>query len=123
MSTNTDNMNPFFLFFVVTLFGVGFFIRSLPYGSQFSPTWNLGSLLGLSQVPVFSQAPLLVLDYRWSHDPPTYRRTITPNWYRTHTVPWCGFKPTGLHDVKKIQSKPWNIMKNGHSEDDIFHTQ
>ena len=48
MSTNTDNMNPFFLFFVVTLFGVGFFIRSLPYGSQFSPTWNLGSLLGLS---------------------------------------------------------------------------
>ena len=31
---------------------------SVPYGSYFSPTWNLGSLLGLSYVPVFSQAPL-----------------------------------------------------------------
>ena len=39
----------FFCFvFLVTLFRVGFFIRSLPYASQFSPTWNLGSLLGLS---------------------------------------------------------------------------
>ena len=39
---------------------------------------------------MFSQAPLLVLDYRWSHNPPTYRRTVTPNWYRTHTVPKFG---------------------------------
>ena len=22
-----------------------------------------------------------MLDYRWSHNPPTYRRTVTPNWY------------------------------------------
>ena len=34
--------------FLVTLFRVGFSMQSLPYGSQFSPTWNLGSLLGLS---------------------------------------------------------------------------
>ena len=34
------------------------FYTSLPYGSYFSPTQNLGSLLGLSQVSVFSQAPL-----------------------------------------------------------------
>ena len=63
------------------------FSRSLPYGSLFSPTWNLGLLLGLSLVPVFSQAPLLVLDYRWSHSSSTYQRTVTPNWYRTYTVP------------------------------------
>ena len=42
-----------------------FFIHSLPYGGKFSPTCNLGSLFGLSQVPVFSQNPLLALDYRW----------------------------------------------------------
>ena len=22
-----------------------------------------------------------MLDYRWSHNPPTYRRIVTPNWY------------------------------------------
>ena len=37
--------------------------------------------------PSFSKAPLQVLDYRCSHNPHTYRRTVTPNWYRTHTVP------------------------------------
>ena len=40
---------------------------------------NFGSLLGLSLVPVFSQATLLVLDYKWSENPPTYRRTVTVN--------------------------------------------
>ena len=49
--------------------------------------WNLDSLLGLSYVPAFSQVPLLVLDYRWSHNLPTYSKTVTPKWYRTHTVP------------------------------------
>ena len=33
---------------LVTLFRVGFFIRSLPYATQFSPMWNLGLRLGLS---------------------------------------------------------------------------
>ena len=37
-----ETMSDFF--FLVTLSRVGFFIRSLPYGSQFSSTWNLGSL-------------------------------------------------------------------------------
>ena len=45
-----------FYFLFVTLFRIGFFIRSLPYGSQFGATWNLGSLLGLHLGPVFSQA-------------------------------------------------------------------
>ena len=27
-------------------------------------------------MPVFSQAPLLVLGYRWSHNSPTYQRTV-----------------------------------------------
>ena len=34
-------------YFLVTLFKVGFFMRSLPYGSLFRPICNLGSLLGL----------------------------------------------------------------------------
>ena len=34
-----------------------FFIRSLPYGNQFSPTQNLSKILGFSQVTVFSQVP------------------------------------------------------------------
>ena len=57
-------------FFLVTLFRARFFIPSLPYGSQFSPNWNLSLLLDLSLVPlckVFS----LMLDYRCSHNPPT----------------------------------------------------
>ena len=44
------------------------FTGSSPYGSQFSPTWNPSSLIDLSQVPIFSQVPLLVLNYRWSHN-------------------------------------------------------
>ena len=38
-------------------------------------------IVSLSQVPVFSQAPLLVLDYGWLQNPLTYRRIVTPNWY------------------------------------------
>ena len=39
---------------------------------------NLAQLgiLVLCSVSVFSQAPLLVLDYRWSYNPPTYQRTM-----------------------------------------------
>ena len=33
------------------------------------------------EVSVFTQAPLPELDYRWSHNPPTYGRIATPNWY------------------------------------------
>ena len=46
------------------LYKSDFFIRSLPYGSQFSPTYNLGLLLDLIQVPVFNEVALLVW---WSH--------------------------------------------------------
>ena len=41
-------------------------------------------MLGLSKVPVFSQVPLLVLDYWWSHNPPIHQRTVTP--YCIHTI-------------------------------------
>ena len=33
-----------------------------------------------------------MLDYRWSNNPPIYRRTFAPNWYRTHTVPKFGLQ-------------------------------
>ena len=36
--------------------------------------------------PVFGQVALVVLDYRWSHNPTIYRRAVTRSWYRTHTV-------------------------------------
>ena len=51
----------FVLHIFFSYFRVGFFIRSLPYDSQFSPTCNLGSLLGPSKVSVFSQAQYLVI--------------------------------------------------------------
>ena len=35
--------------------------------------------VSVRQVPVFSQAAVLVLDYRWSHNPPADRRNVTPN--------------------------------------------
>ena len=57
---------------------------------------NFGSLLGLSLVPVFSQATLLVLDYKWSDNPPTYRRTVTVNYYWTHTVPKFGLQSSWI---------------------------
>ena len=44
---NDEEMITFF-FFKLLYLESGFFICSLPYGSLFSPTWNLGSLLGLS---------------------------------------------------------------------------
>ena len=92
-SQNTWSM----FFFLITLFRSRVsFSRSLPYGSLFSPTWNLGSLLDLSLVPVFSQAPLLVLDYRCSHNLPTYQRTVFPNWYRTHTVSKFGLQSSWI---------------------------
>ena len=50
--------------FLFTLFIVGLFVHSLPYGYP-----KLESLLGLSYI---SKDPLLVLDYRWSHNPPAY---------------------------------------------------
>ena len=78
-----------FSFFQLLYLESDCFIRSLTYSSQFSPTWNLGSLLGLSQVPVFSQASLLVLDYRWSQNLPTYRRTATP----------AGIEPTSFRNL------------------------
>ena len=50
----------------------------------------------------------LVLDYRWSHNPLNYRRAITPNWYRTHTVPKFGLQSsriTGLPSMRYVRSK------------------
>ena len=49
-------------------------------------TMNLGLLLGVSQVPLFGQAALLVLDYRWLLKPRNYRSTVSHNWHRTHIV-------------------------------------
>lgn len=31
--------------------------------------------------------PILFLNYRWSHNPPSYWRAVTPDWSWTHTIP------------------------------------
>ena len=84
---------------------------------------NLGLLLGVSQVPVFSQAPLLVQDYRWSHTPPTYRRTGTPNWYRTHTVSKFGLQSswiTGAYHYTRLHLAQLNLHYTSFSELHFF---
>ena len=111
-------------------FYFSYFIQSRVFLSVAYLTVANLARLGISvhcQVSVFSQAPLLVLDYRWSHNPPTYQRTVTPNWYRTHSVPKFGLQSswmTGachytrlLHetfsskmnrDIAKVSGVSWN---------------
>ena len=94
----------FLLFFLVTLFRVGFFYPQLtlkqliqPQSWDFYPQLTLRQLIQAdleSRFIVRSQlgssiqlGSYPIADYRWSHNPPTYRRTVSPSWYRTHTVP------------------------------------
>ena len=39
-----------------------------------------------------------MLDYRWSHNPLTYRGTVTSNWYWSHTVPKVGSQSSRITD-------------------------
>ena len=48
----------YFSFFQLLYLELVVFVPGLPYGSQFSLTWNLGFLLNLSQAPVFSHVPV-----------------------------------------------------------------
>ena len=68
---------------------------------------------------VFSQDPLLVLDYSWSWNSPIYWRAVTPNKYRTHTFLKFCFQSTRLqvhvplHPTKHLLWKrllPSNIL-------------
>ena len=72
-------------FFLVTLRRVGLFL-SVAYLM----------VVNLSWLGVFIQAPLLVLDYRWSHNPTTYWMAVTPNCYWTHTVPKLGHQSSWI---------------------------
>ena len=82
-----DSLFDFFIKDVAVVVVVQFLYLELGFLSTayfvvaISSIWNLGSFLGLSQIPVFSQAPIHVLDYRWSHNLPTYRGTVTNNSY------------------------------------------
>lgn len=58
--------------------------------------WIMYWLLSHSQVPVFSQTPLLVLDYSLSHNSPTSLRNVNLNWYRTSTVLKFYLKSSGI---------------------------
>ena len=81
-----------FFFMVVFIFLYNLFFCFL-LSAAYLTVANLARLgiLVLSLASVKSQSigqvHLLVLDYRWSHNPPTYWRTVTPNRCWTHTVP------------------------------------
>ena len=67
----------------VFYFFLSYFIYSRVFYSQLTfliqpDLPNLGSLLGLSQGPVFSQAPVLVLDYRWYEIHPPIEGLLLP---------------------------------------------
>ena len=83
----------FFLFlfrFLLLYLKSSFFYPQLTFRYLIQPDLEFRFIVRSQLGPVFSQAPLLVLDYRWSHNPPTYRRTVTTNWYQTNTVPKFG---------------------------------
>ena len=60
-----------------------------------------------------------MLNYRWSHNSPTYRKTLTPNWYRTHTVPkfglQCSWITGACHYTRQFNyaSLIWMFRRNG----------
>ena len=72
---------------------------------------GLGSLVGLSSAPVFSHVPLLLLDYRWSHNPPTYWRTVIPSWYWTHTNNSALNKTSALNSWQNMSINVSCILK------------
>ena len=62
----------------------------IPHVNLFSPTCN-SSLVGLREVPVFSQFPFPAQDHRCSHNLPTFPRTANPilfacAWYYTRLL-------------------------------------
>ena len=83
-----------FLFFVKLLYLESSFFSSVAYIT----VANLARL-GISVhclISVRSQYLVKLLSYRWSHNPPTYRRTVTQNWYRTHTIPKFGLESSWI---------------------------
>ena len=68
----------FFFFFLVTLFRVGFFYLQLTLRQLIQPDLESRFIVRFQLGPSIQSVPLLVLNYRWSHNPPTYRRTVTP---------------------------------------------
>ena len=58
-----------------------------------------------------------MLDFRWSHNPPTCRRTVAPNWYLTYTVPIFGLQSSSLSSLSQndgIEQKPIEGRRNIH---------
>ena len=48
---------------------------------------------------------------RWSHGPPTYWRTVTPNWYWTRVVPKLSL-PSSWSTGACYCTQPWNYNTN-----------
>ena len=56
-----------------------------------------------------------MLDYRWSPNPPSCRRTVTPNWYRTYTIPKFGLQSSWItgacHSTFSLDQVLWMISE------------
>ena len=67
-------------------------------------------------VPVFSQAPLLALDYRWPHNPPTYRKrlltqlVLNPHCLGIQSPKHLDYRCMPLHPALKWQCKIINLL-------------
>ena len=48
--------------------------------------------------------------YKWSHSPPTYRRTVTPNRYWTHTVPEFDLQSSWITGACHYTRLNWVMM-------------
>ena len=102
VTENTDRNDGLSAYWNVVFSFFSYFIQSRVFLSVAYLTVANLARLGISvhcQVSVFIQAPLLVLDYRWSHNPPNYRRTVTLNWYLTHSVPKFSLQNSCITDA------------------------
>ena len=96
------------------LYKSDFFIRSLPYGSQFSPTYNLGLLLDLIQVPVFDEVALLVWWYTSTHPLKYLNFLLLMNPHRSEILPrkHLDYKCKPLHPALSVIKVLVIIMLN-----------
>ena len=102
---------------------------------------NLARLVISFQCKVSVRSPYLVSFLflcwitKWSHNPPTYRRTVSSNWYCTHTVLRFGHQRSWItgacHYTRRIQvhatallagwPAPGKAWKNYHLKKPFLH--
>ena len=72
--------------------------------------WNHSLPPFLSQVPVFSQVIVLVLAYKWPHNPPTISKNCYDLPVMKCTVPWLWLEVAGLQVHHTTPGKTKNTI-------------